>query len=73
MFVHDKRLQSTGRVAASDSGLGNLLLEQFVGPQDELGAAGRHFTQAVSEDGRERRQTRPVIRPWTPILVRERR
>jgi Mn-containing catalase len=50
MFIHNKRLQYTVRVAAPNPGLANLLLEQFGGPQGELGAACRYFTQAVSED-----------------------
>src|ERR1700709_326154 len=50
MFVHNKRLQYTVRVAAPNPGLANLLLEQFGGPQGELAAACRYFTQAVSED-----------------------
>jgi len=50
MFVHNKRLQYTVRVAAPDPGLANLLLEQFGGPQGELAAACRYFTQAVGED-----------------------
>src|ERR1700709_1596677 len=49
MFVHNKRLQYTVRVAAPNPGLANLLLEQFGGPQGELAAACRYFTQAVSE------------------------
>ena len=50
MFVHNKRLQYTVRVAAPNPGLANLLLEQFGGPQGELAAACRYFTQAVGED-----------------------
>jgi Mn-containing catalase len=50
MFVHNKRLQYTVRVGASDPGLANLLLEQFGGPQGELAAAMRYFTQAVNEE-----------------------
>jgi Mn-containing catalase len=50
MFVHNKRLQYTVRVAAPNPGLANLLLEQFGGPQGELAAACRYFTQAVAED-----------------------
>jgi Mn-containing catalase len=50
MFVHNKRMQYTVRVAAPNPGLANLLLEQFGGPQGELAAACRYFTQAVSED-----------------------
>ena len=50
MFIHNKRLQYTVRVAGANPGLANLLLEQFGGPQGELAAACRYFTQAVAED-----------------------
>jgi len=50
MFVHNKRLQYTVRVAAPNPGLANLLLEQFGGPQGELSAAMRYFTQGLGED-----------------------
>src|SRR3954447_23495145 len=50
MFSHNKRLQYTVRVNEPNPGLANLLLEQFGGPQGELAAAMRYFTQAVSED-----------------------
>nr|WP_314483231.1 manganese catalase family protein [uncultured Pseudomonas sp.] len=50
MFMHNKRLQYTVRVSRPDPGLANLLLEQFGGPQGELAAAMRYFTQAVTED-----------------------
>ena len=50
MFAHNKRLQYTARVAGPNPGLANLMLEQFGGPQGELAAAMRYFTQAVSED-----------------------
>ncbi|QNB17576.1 manganese catalase family protein [Paraburkholderia tropica] len=50
MFAHNKRLQYTVRVATPNPGLANLLLEQFGGPQGELAAACRYFTQAVAED-----------------------
>lgn len=50
MFIHNKRLQYTVRVARPDPGLANLLLEQFGGPQGELAAACRYFTQALAED-----------------------
>jgi len=50
MFAHNKRLQYTVRVSAPNPGLANLMLEQFGGPQGELAAAMRYFTQAVSED-----------------------
>ena len=50
MFAHNKRLQYTVRVSESNPGLANLMLEQFGGPQGELAAACRYFTQAVGED-----------------------
>ncbi|NYT81417.1 manganese catalase family protein [Alcaligenaceae bacterium] len=50
MFAHNKRLQYTVRVAEPNPGLANLLLEQFGGPQGELAAACRYFTQYIGED-----------------------
>jgi manganese catalase len=50
MFNHNKRLQYTVRVEQSNPGLANLLLEQFGGPQGELAAAMRYFTQALAEE-----------------------
>lgn len=50
MFAHNKRLQYTVRVSGSNPGLANLLLEQFGGPQGELAAACRYFTQGLAED-----------------------
>jgi Mn-containing catalase len=50
MFAHNKRLQYTVRVSESNPGLANLMLEQFGGPQGELAAAIRYFTQALAED-----------------------
>ncbi|WP_137173909.1 manganese catalase family protein [Massilia sp. HP4] len=50
MFAHNKRLQYTVRVSGPNPGLANLMLEQFGGPQGELAAAMRYFTQAVAED-----------------------
>jgi len=50
MFSHNKRLQYTVRVRESNPGLANLMLEQFGGPQGELAAACRYFTQAIAED-----------------------
>jgi len=50
MFVHNKRLQYTVRVGETNPGLANLMLEQFGGPQGELAAAMRYFTQALAED-----------------------
>jgi Mn-containing catalase len=50
MFAHKKRLQYTVRVSESNPGLANLMLEQFGGPQGELAAACRYFTQYLGED-----------------------
>jgi len=50
MFMHNKRLQYTLRVSETNPGLANLMLEQFGGPQGELAAAMRYFTQALAED-----------------------
>jgi len=50
MFAHNKRLQYTVRVQETNPGLANLMLEQFGGPQGELAAACRYFTQALAED-----------------------
>ncbi|TWB12426.1 manganese containing catalase [Nitrospirillum amazonense] len=49
MFMHNKRLQYTVRVAEPNSVLASLMLEQFGGPQGELAAAMRYFTQALGE------------------------
>src|ERR1700739_3590956 len=50
MFMHNKRLQYTVRVSETNPVLASLLLEQFGGPQGELAAAMRYFTQALAED-----------------------
>lgn len=50
MYIHNKRLQYTVRVAEPNPVLGSLLLEQFGGPDGELAAAMRYFTQALAED-----------------------
>src|SRR3954463_13760412 len=55
MFVHNKRLQYTVRVGETNPGLANLMLEQFGGPQGELAAACRYFTQYLAEDDPGRR------------------
>ena len=49
MFAHNKRLMYTVRVSQPDPVLANMLLEQFGGPQGELAAAMRYFTQALAE------------------------
>jgi len=55
MFAHNKRLQYTVRVSQTNPVLANLMLEQFGGPQGELAAAMRYFTQAIAEDDAGRR------------------
>jgi len=55
MFAHNKRLQYTVRVNECNPGLANLMLEQFGGPQGELAAACRYFTQYLAEDDPGRR------------------
>jgi Mn-containing catalase len=50
MFLHNKKLQYTVRVSEPNPVLGSLLLEQFGGPDGELAAAMRYFTQALAED-----------------------
>src|SRR6478672_6073980 len=50
MFVHNKKLQYTVRVAEANPVLASFMLEQFGGPQGELAAAMRYFTQGLAED-----------------------
>ena len=50
MFSHNKRLQYSVHVSECNPGLANLMLEQFGGPQGELAAAMRYFTQALAEE-----------------------
>ncbi|MFC7499767.1 manganese catalase family protein [Enterovirga sp. GCM10030262] len=50
MFMHNKKLQYTVRVAEPNPVLGTLMLEQFGGPDGELAAAMRYFTQGLAED-----------------------
>jgi Mn-containing catalase len=50
MFMHNKRLQYTVRVAEPNPALASLLLEQFGGPDGELAAAMRYFTQGLAEE-----------------------
>ena len=49
MFMHNKRLMYTVRVAEPNPVLASLMLEQFGGPQGELAAAMRYFGQAIAE------------------------
>lgn len=50
MFIHNKKLQYTVRVSETNPALASLMLEQFGGPQGELAAAMRYFTQAIADD-----------------------
>lgn len=50
MFMHNKRLMYTVRVSESNPKLGSMMLEQFGGPDGELAAAMRYFTQGISDD-----------------------
>jgi Mn-containing catalase len=49
MFMHNKKLQYTVRVSEPDPAFASLILEQFGGPQGELAAAMRYFTQGIGE------------------------
>src|SRR4051812_4606367 len=50
MFMHNKRLQYTVRVSEPNPVLASLLLEQFGGPDGELAAAMRYFSQGIGEE-----------------------
>ncbi len=50
MFMHNTRLMYTVRVAEPNPVLASLMLEQFGGPQGELAAAMRYFSQALAEE-----------------------
>jgi Mn-containing catalase len=47
--MHNKRLMYTVRVDHTDPRMANLILEQFGGPDGELAAAMRYFTQGLAE------------------------
>ena len=49
MFFHHKKLMYTVRVRRINPQLASLMLEQFGGPQGELAAAMRYFTQGLGE------------------------
>lgn len=49
MFMHNKRLMYTVRVSETNPKLASLMLEQFGGPDGELAAAMRYFTQFLGE------------------------
>lgn len=50
MFMHNKKLMYTVRVSEPNPQLANLMLEQFGGPQGELAAAMRYFTQGLADE-----------------------
>lgn len=50
MFMHNKRLQYTVRVAEPNPWLATMMLEQFGGADGELAAAMRYFTQGLGEE-----------------------
>ncbi len=50
MFMHNKRLQFTVRVAEPNPRLATMMLEQFGGADGELAAAMQYFTQALGEE-----------------------
>lgn len=50
MFMHNKRLQYTVRVAEPNPRLACMMLEQFGGADGELAAAMRYFTQGLGEE-----------------------
>ncbi|UYL07865.1 manganese catalase family protein [Bdellovibrio sp. SKB1291214] len=49
MFMHNKRLMYTVRVSEPNPVLAGMMLEQFGGPQGELAAAMRYFTQGLAD------------------------
>jgi Mn-containing catalase len=55
MFLHNKRMQYTVRVDQANPMFAKLLLDQFGGPNGELAAAMRYFTQGWAESDIPRR------------------
>ena len=55
MFVHNKKLQYTVHVDSPDPAFAKMCLEQFGGPNGELAAAMRYFTQGWAESDVARR------------------
>jgi Mn-containing catalase len=55
MLLHNKKLQYTVHVDAANPAFAKLCLEQFGGPQGELAAAMRYFTQGWAESDVPRR------------------
>ncbi len=55
MLLHNKKLQYTVRVDEANPAFARMCLEQFGGPQGELAAAMRYFTQGWAESDVPRR------------------
>ena len=55
MFLHNKKMMYTVRVDAPNARFAKMLLEQFGGPNGELGAALRYFSQGWAEADPKRR------------------
>lgn len=55
MFLHNKKLMYTVRIDAPNPRFAKLLHEQFGGPNGELAAALRYFTQGWADDDASRR------------------
>jgi Mn-containing catalase len=55
MFLHNKRMMYTVRVDEPNPQFGKMLLEQFGGPNGELAAAMRYFTQGWADPDPARR------------------
>jgi len=55
MFIHNKKMMHTVRVDAPNAKFAKLLLEQFGGPNGELGAALRYFSQGWATADAKRR------------------
>lgn len=55
MFLHNKRMMYTVRVDQPNPAFAKMLLEQFGGPNGELAAAMRYFTQGWNEPDERRR------------------
>lgn len=55
MFLHNKKMMFTVRVDAPNPRFAKMLLEQFGGPNGELGAALRYFSQGWAEADPKRR------------------
>ena len=55
MFLHNKKMMYTVRVDQPNARFAKMLLEQFGGPNGELGAALRYFGQGWAESDAKRR------------------